>query len=81
MLYKKQIVVHSLFVGKFAQCALCLALFLCFFADPSLPIATQPHMIVLWIGIFFAYVALLVYTRISIRQLKGVETTYANRSE
>ena len=81
ILYKKQIVVHSLFVGKFAQCALCLALFLCFFSESFAGMAVQPHLVVLWIGICAAYVALFVYTRISIRQLKGVETTYANRKD
>jgi len=81
ILYKKQIVVHSLFVGKFAQCALCLALFLCFFTESFAHLTVQPHLIVLWIGIIAAYIALFVYTRISIRQLKGIENTYANRND
>jgi len=81
ILYKKQIVVHSLFVGKFAQCALCLALFLCFFADSFANLSVKPHLVVLWMGIIAAYIALFVYTRISIRQLKGVENTYSNRQE
>ena len=81
VLYKKKIVVHSLFVGKFAQCALCLALFLCFFADSFAHLTVKPHLVVLWIGLVAAYIALFVYMRISIRQLKGVEKTYADRSE
>lgn len=81
ILYKKQIVVHSLFVGKFAQCALCLSLFLCFFADSFAHLAVKPHLAVLWLGITAAYIAFIVYTRISIRQLKGVENTYSNRQE
>ena len=81
ILYKKQIVVHSLFVGKFAQCALCLSLFLCFFADAFANLAVKPHLVLLWMGIVAAYIAFFVYTRISIRQLKGVENTYSSRQE
>ena len=81
ILYKKQIVVHSLFVGKFAQCALCLSLLLCFFADSFAQMTFKPHLVALWMGIVAAYIALFVYTRISIRQLKGVENTYSNRQE
>ena len=81
ILYKREIVVHSLFVGKFAQCALCLSLLLCFFADSFAQMTFKPHLVALWMGIVAAYIALFVYTRISIRQLKGVENTYSNRQE
>ena len=81
VLYKRQIVVHSLFVGKFAQCAICLALFLSFFADSFTQLTVQPHIALLWIGIGAAYTALFFYTRTIIRQLRGVETTYSNRTD
>ncbi len=80
-LYKREIVVHSLFVGKFAQCAICLALFLSFFADSFAHMAPPPHITLLWIGIGAAYTALFSYMRTIIRQLRGVETTYSNRTD
>lgn len=81
ILYKRQIVVHSLFVGKFAQCAICLALFLSFFADSFTHITLPPHTALLWVGIGAAYTAMFSYTRTIIRQLRGVETTYSNRTD
>lgn len=81
VLYKREIVVHSLFVGKFAQCAICLALFLAFFADSFAHMTLPPHIALLWIGIGAAYTALFFYTRTIIRQLRGVETTYSNRTD
>ncbi len=81
ILYKRQIVVHSLFVGKFAQCAICLALFLAFFAESFAEMAVPPHIALLWIGIGAAYTAMVSYTRTIIRQLRGVETTYSNRTD
>ena len=80
-LYRKEIVVHSLFVGKFAQCAICLALFLSFFADSFTDMHMPPHTMLLWIGIGAAYTALFSYTHTMIRQLRGVETTYSNRTD
>ena len=80
-LYKRHIVVHSLFVGKFAQCAVCAALFLSFFADSFTHMTIQPHIALLWIGIGAAYTALFSYTHTMIRQLRGVETTYSNRTD
>ena len=81
ILYKREIVVHSLFVGKFAQCAICLALFLSFFADSFAHMPHQPHTLLLWIGIGAAYTAMVSYTNTIIRQLRGVETTYSNRTD
>ena len=80
-LYKREIVVHSLSVGKFAQCAICLALFLSFFADSFAHMTLPPHTMLLWIGIGTAYTAMFSYTHTIIRQLKGVETTYSNRTD
>ena len=81
LLYKRKIVVHSLFVGKFAQTCLCLALILSFFSDQFDALSIQPHTTLLWIGVGAAYTALVVYVRSVIRQLRGVETTYNQREE
>ncbi len=81
LLYNRRIVVHSLFVGKFAQTCLCLGLFLSFFADKFENLAFQPHTTFLWVGVGAAYTALVVYVRSVIRQLRGVENTYNQRSE
>ncbi|MBR5231181.1 MAG: CDP-alcohol phosphatidyltransferase family protein [Clostridia bacterium] len=80
-LYKRNVVVHSLFVGKFAQCAVCAALFLSFFSGSFEGMTFQPHTVLLWIGIGAAYTAMFSYTHTMIRQLKGVETTYSNRTD
>ena len=80
LLYKRKIVVHSLFVGKFAQTCLCLALILSFFADKFQNLSFQPHTALLWIGVGAAYTALVVYVRSVIRQLRGVEDTYNERT-
>ena len=81
VLYNRRIVVHSLFVGKFAQSCLCLGLFLSFFADKFENLSFQPHTTFLWVGVGAAYTALVVYVRSVIRQLRGVENTYNQRSE
>ena len=81
LLYNRRIVVHSLFVGKFAQTCLCLGLFLSFFADQFENLSFQPHTTFLWVGVGAAYTALVVYVRSVIRQLRGVENTYNQRSE
>lgn len=81
LLYNRKIVVHSLFVGKFAQTAVCLALFLSFFARCFTDLSFQPHIALLWIGVGAAYTALVVYVRSVIRQLRGVENTYNERLE
>ncbi|MBQ9196294.1 MAG: CDP-alcohol phosphatidyltransferase family protein [Clostridia bacterium] len=81
LLYNRKIVVHSLFVGKFAQTCLCLALILSFFADKFENLSFQPHTALLWIGVGAAYSALVVYVRSVIRQLRGVENTYKAREE
>lgn len=81
ILYKRQIVVHSLFVGKFAQTAVCLALFLSFFSDSFATWSFQPHTALLWIGVGAAYTAMFSYINVAIRQLRGLETTYHQRSD
>ena len=81
LLYNRRIVVHSLFVGKFAQTCLCLGLFLSFFADKFENLSFQPHTTFLWVGVGAAYTALVVYVRSVIRQLRGVENTYRQRTE
>lgn len=80
-LYKRKIVVHSLFVGKFAQAAVCLALFLSFFSSHFTHMTLQPHITLLWIGVGAAYTALVVYVRSVLRQLRGVEHTYHERTD
>lgn len=81
LLYNRRIVVHSLFVGKFAQTCLCVSLILSFFNSYFTDLTLQPHMALLWIGVGAAYTALVVYVRSVIRQLRGVENTYNQRSE
>ncbi|MBQ9299752.1 MAG: CDP-alcohol phosphatidyltransferase family protein [Clostridia bacterium] len=81
LLYNRKIVVHSLFVGKFAQTCLCLALILSFFADRFECLSPQPHTTLLWVGVGAAYSALVVYVRSVFRQLRGVENTYKERRE
>ena len=81
LLYNRRIVVHSLFVGKFAQTCLCVSLILSFFTRYFTDLTLQPHMALLWIGVGAAYTALVVYVRSVIRQLRGVENTYNQRSE
>ena len=81
VLYKRKIVVHALFVGKFAQVAVCLALILSFFTKYFTDLSFQPHTALLWIGVGAAYTALVVYVRSVIRQLRGVETTYNQLDE
>jgi len=43
--------------------------------------AVPPHIALLWIGIGAAYTAMVSYTNTIIRQLRGVETTYSNRTD
>ena len=81
LLYKRKIVVHSLFIGKFAQTCLCIALILSFFADEFDNLSIQPHTAILWIGVGAAYTALVFYVHTVVRQLRGVETTYNEREE
>ncbi|MBO4837114.1 MAG: CDP-alcohol phosphatidyltransferase family protein [Clostridia bacterium] len=81
LLYKRKIVVHSLFVGKFAQVCLCLSLILSFFTDKFEQLKFQPNTALLWIGVGAAYTALVVYVRSVIRQLRGVENTYNARTD
>lgn len=81
VLYNKKIVVHSLFVGKLAQVAVCAALALSFFSPLFTDMSFQPHTALLWIGVGAAYTALVVYARSVIRQLRGVENTYGERTE
>ena len=81
LLYNRKIVVHALFVGKFAQVAVCLALFLSFFTKYFTDLSFQPHTALLWIGVGAAYTALVVYVRSVIRQLRGVENTYNQRED
>ena len=80
LLYNRKIVVHSLFVGKFAQTCLFLALILSFFADKFQNLSFQPQTARLWIRVGAAYTALVVYVRSVIRQLRGVEDTYNERT-
>jgi len=75
-MYKKKIVVHSLFLGKAAQCALCAALILSFFHDYYGAMNFQPHIVMLWIGIAVAFAALCKYTITAIHQLSGKKLTY-----
>ena len=81
LLYNRKIVVHSLFVGKFAQVCLCAALILSFFADQFESLGFRPHIALLWIGVGAAYTALVVYVRSVFRQLTGVENTYQERND
>ncbi len=81
VLFNRKIVVHALFVGKFAQAAVCVSLFLSFFSDYFTDMSFQPHITLLWIGVGAAYTAFVVYTRSVIRQLRGVENTFNQRSE
>ena len=81
LLYNRKIVVHALFVGKFAQVAVCLALFLSFFTKYFTDLSFQPHTALLWIGVGATYTALVVYVRSVIRQLRGVENTYNQRED
>ncbi len=81
LLYKRKIVVHYLFVGKFAQVCLCLSLILSFFTDKFEQLKFQPNTALLWIGVGAAYTALVVYVRSVIRQLRGVENTYNARTD
>ena len=74
-----KIVVHSLFVGKFAQVAVSLALILSFFHSRFEQWALPLHIVLLWIGVGAAYTALVVYVRSVVRQLRGVENTYNER--
>ena len=78
-LYNRKIVVHSLFVGKFAQVAVSMALILSFFHCRFEQLALPLHIILLWIGVGAAYTALVVYVRSVVRQLRGVENTYNER--
>ena len=81
LLYNRKIVVHSLFVGKFAQTCLCLALILSFFADQFEHLSPQPHTTLLWIGVGAAYTALVFYIHTVVRQLRRGETIYDQREE
>ena len=81
LLYKRKIVVHSLFIGKFAQTCLCISLILSFFADEFENLSIQPHTAILWIGVGAAYTALVFYIHTVVRQLRGVETIYDQREE
>lgn len=80
-LYRRKIVVHAQFIGKCAQCAVCLALILSFFESSFAAWPFQPNTILLWIGVGMAYSALLFYIRSVYRQLKGIETTYRRKSD
>ena len=60
-LYNRKIVVHSLFVGKFAQVAVSLALILSFFHCRFEQLALPLHIILLWIGVGAAYTARVVH--------------------
>ncbi len=81
VLFNRKIVVHALFVGTFAQAAVCLSLFLSFFSSYFTDLSFQPHIALLWIGVGAAYTAFVVYTRSVIRQLRGVENTFTQRNE
>ena len=81
VLYKRKIVVHALFVGKFAQVCVCLALILSFFSELFTDLSFQPHTALLWVGVGCAYTALVVYVRSVIRQLRGEENTYDELDE
>lgn len=78
-MYNRNIVAHSLFVGKFAQVAVSLALILSFFHNWFVQLSIAPHLTLLWVGVGAAYTALVVYTRALIRQLRGIENTYNER--
>ncbi len=79
LLYKRKIVVHSLFIGKFAQTCLCVSLILSFFVSQFEDLSIQPHTAILWIGVGAAYTALVFYINTVIRQLRGVESIYNER--
>ena len=81
LLYNRKIVVHSLFIGKFAQTCLCISLILSFFRDEFENLSIQPHTAILWIGVGAAYTALVFYIHTVVRQLRGVETIYDQREE
>lgn len=80
-LYKRKIVVHSQFIGKCAQTAVCAALILSFFGDSFTAWSFQPHTVLMWIGVGMAYSALLFYARSVLRQLRGIETVYRERKD
>ena len=81
LLYNRKIVVHSLFIGKFAQTCLCISLILSFFRDEFENLSIQPHTAILWIGVGAAYTALVFYIHTVVRQLRGVESIYDQREE
>lgn len=75
VMLKKGIVVYAEKIGKYAQAATVLALFLSFFSKEEwfLSMGFPLHEVILWIAVCLTLCALCFYGRNAIRKLKAVK--------
>ena len=63
ILYRMNVVVSSIWIGKLAQFVVVSALIACFFSDWFFSVGVPAHLILLWTGVALTLCALTVYTR------------------
>ena len=63
ILYRENVVVYSIWIGKLAQAVVVSALIACFFSDWFFSVGVPVHLILLWTGVALTLCALAIYTR------------------
>ncbi len=67
ILYRMNVVVYSIWIGKLAQAVVVSALIACHFSDWFDAVGVPVHLILLWTGVALTLCALAIYTRRALR--------------
>ena len=78
ILYRMNVVVYAIWIGKIAQFTVVSALVACFFSDWFFSVGVPVHLILLWLGVALTLCALAVYTRRAIALYRQARQTDAS---
>ena len=73
VMLKKKIVVYAEKMGKYAQLMVVLSLIACFFHEFFAKVGVPVHLILIWVGVAMALMALGFYAARAIQRLKKGE--------
>ncbi len=81
ILYRLDVVVYSIWIGKIAQAVVVTALIACHFSDWFDSVGVPVHLILLWIGVGLTLCALVVYTRMAISMYREAKKEISTKEE
>ena len=70
ILYRLNVVVYAIWIGKLAQAVVVSALIACFFSDWFFSIGCPVHLILLWTGVALTLCALVIYARSAVKMYR-----------